>query len=112
MSILTGRSVVLRPPEPEDLAELRRILNRPALAGRRTLSGGVAGVLPLSTFDMEQLLDKWRHAPKEPTFVVVTRETGQVVGHAGMGWDWDVHAPWAGVTIDPDQWRRGYGSDA
>jgi RimJ/RimL family protein N-acetyltransferase len=112
MSILTGRSVVLRPPEPDDLPDLRRILNHPALAGRRYLPDGVTDVLPLSTFDMEQLRDKWRHAPKEPAFVVTTREGGSIVGHAGMGWDWDPLDPWASVVIDPDQWRRGYGSDA
>lgn len=112
MSTFIGRHVRLRRPESSDVPAVLRYLAHPDLVGRRNLTAEIDEVLPLGTGDVEALFAAWRKSRREPTLLVVRREDEEVIGHATMGWDWDPLAPWVSVTIEPEQWRRGYGSDA
>jgi RimJ/RimL family protein N-acetyltransferase len=102
----------LRPFEESDSVQLGKLLNRHELIGRRYLPHKYGDDLPLSSRAVENIIDKWVEGDKQATMAIISRETEQLVGYAGMGWGWDAHSPWLSVVIDPRSWRRGFGSEA
>ncbi len=105
-----SQNVILRPFEPEDLPALGAYLNHPALAGRRYLPWGGPELAPLSRRQVEAVLHKWSKVEKGLVFAVTRREDGALLGHAECDWGWDPHCPSFSVVIDPEEQRRGYGS--
>jgi RimJ/RimL family protein N-acetyltransferase len=103
--------LILRPFESEDLPALKACLNHPALTGRRYLPWGIPEDLPLSSGQVEDILQKWAGADREAHLAIVLRADETIIGHALFEWDWDPHCPFITVVVDPAYHRRGFGSE-
>lgn len=114
MSILPpfqGRQIRLRAPEPGDVAALAELLNQPALAGRRYLPHGFPEQAPLSTRQVERILERWTEEEEATHLAVVLEATAAVIGHAGFDLGWDPHNPSLHVLIHPEHQRKGHGTE-
>ncbi len=107
-----GQTVVLRPFEPDDAPALQAYLNHPDLSGRRYIPWKFSDLAPLSRKQVEEIIQKWGEEDKELHLAVVTRESGELLGHCECDWGWDPHCPSVGLVIAPEHQRRGYGSQA
>jgi RimJ/RimL family protein N-acetyltransferase len=112
LSLLQGKSILLRPFEPEDVTSLHAILNHSDLIGRRYLPWGFPDNLPLSREQSEAVYKKWKGEEKSLALAMTSREHEELVGYAGCEWHWDPHCPSLYVVISPDRHRLGYGSEA
>lgn len=111
--MLVDDKIQLRPFEPGDADAVHAYLNRPQLMGRRYLPDEFPSDAPLSTAQVEKLLQRWTNAERGQTTLAVTHpETKALVGHAILGAGWDAHSGWVAVTIHPAHWRKGYGGAA
>jgi RimJ/RimL family protein N-acetyltransferase len=111
-SIFENEGVVLRPFEPEDAPVLATYLNHPGLAGRRYVPWEFSDLGPLSTQQVQGILQKWGAEEKGLRLAVVSAESGSLIGHAQCDWDWDPHSPSLSVVIAPAHQRRDHGSAA
>ncbi|MCL7452207.1 MAG: GNAT family N-acetyltransferase [Anaerolineae bacterium] len=102
--------VSLRPFSPDDAPVLEAYLNQPDLEGRRYIPWSFPEYAPLSTQQVEAILQKWGQAEDELHLAVIHRETGDLIGHADCEWEWDPHNPSVSVVIDPGHQRQGLGS--
>jgi RimJ/RimL family protein N-acetyltransferase len=107
-----GKWVELRPFEPEDAQRLRVILNHPDLAGRRGLPDEFPEYPPLSSAEVDRLLELWADTKRGYHLAVESLEDLQVIGCAECEWGWDPRQPNVSVVIDPAFQRRGFGGDA
>lgn len=101
----------LRAFEPPDVDGLHAMFNHPSLAGRRYLPWGFPGELPLSRQQVEKAVEKWSGEERGAHLAVTLKESGDLIGHAGMGWGWDPHCPDVVLVIDPAHQRQGFGSE-
>ena len=101
----------LRPFEHEDLPALKEYLNHPELVGRRYLPWGVPGEMPLSSQQVEVVLQKWGEADDESHLAVELIAEPTLIGHLGFGSGWDPHNPFVEIVIAPGYQHRGYGSE-
>ncbi|MFZ0493737.1 MAG: GNAT family protein [Acidimicrobiia bacterium] len=102
-----GPHVSLRAIERGDAIELHRMMNHPALRGRRYLDDEER---PLSTGDVERHVEKLQDAKNALQVKVVVDE--ELVGYATVDYGWDTLFPFVGLVIAPDHQRSGYGSEA
>jgi RimJ/RimL family protein N-acetyltransferase len=100
----------LRPFEAEDVEALQVVLNHPELSGSRYIPHGFPEEIPLSTKQVEAIINKWGEAKMEAHFAIVLSENQELIGHAEMEWEWDPRTPWVAVVIAPPFQRRGFGS--
>jgi diamine N-acetyltransferase len=105
---LTGDRVLLRPVEPYDLHAIMAIANDPEL---RALTGGTK---PMSRADAEEWLAASDADPARLWFAIVVRESGRVIGEAGL---LRVFPEWrtADMSVmigDRGEWAKGYGTEA
>jgi RimJ/RimL family protein N-acetyltransferase len=105
--MLTGRTVMLRPIEVEDLGFLRDLNNHPAIAG-----AVVGWDFPVSLHGQAEWL---RHAETSTTrrLTVLDAESAEPVGLTGL-WDIDWHnrSALSAIKLHPDRARRGMGTDS
>lgn len=103
-------TILLRSFEPGDLAGLHIYLNHPELVGRRYLPWGFSNEAPLSSGQVQGVLDAWmKKDEKHLHLAVVSQESALLIGHAEVGGGWDALSGEANVVIDPTYQRRGYG---
>ncbi|MGF1505136.1 MAG: GNAT family N-acetyltransferase [Chloroflexi bacterium] len=103
----------LRAIEPGDAPALHTYLNRPELIGRRYLPNDYHPEMPLSSQQIEVLVEHWSSNTKfERTFAVVTNDSDHMIGHVRIHRWWDDHAPSLDIAIDPQHWRKGFGTAA
>jgi [ribosomal protein S5]-alanine N-acetyltransferase len=110
-SAFQSSQLILRPFESADLPALLACLNHPELAGRRYLPWGFPDETPLSSKQVEAVLQKWDEAESEAHLAIILREDQVLIGHASFDWDWDPHCPNLSIVIAPDRQRCGYGSE-
>jgi RimJ/RimL family protein N-acetyltransferase len=107
-----GRLVALRPFDPEDAQRLRVIINHPDLAGRRGLPDEFPEYLPLSSKDIDQLLNNWSDQKRGYHLAIESLEDLLVVGYAECEGGWDPRQPNVSVVVDPENQRQGFGADS
>ncbi len=105
---LESNRLYLRPVEPEDLPAIRRWVNDPEVRGM------IGEVRPASRHDSEEWLKRVQEDRDRVWFVVVLKETGRVIGEAGL---LRIFPAWrqADMTViigDKEYWGQGYGSEA
>jgi RimJ/RimL family protein N-acetyltransferase len=100
----------LRPFEPDDSQALQAYLNHPELSGRRYLPRGFPNEIPLSFRQVEELIKQWGEGTSEAHLAVILSDTGELIGHTDIEWEWDPQTPWVTVVIAPPYQRQGYGS--
>ncbi len=105
-------SVQLRALQLDDTPRLAEILNRPQLAGRRYLPDGFHQQAPLSTAEVEQVLQEWGANKDSYQLGIVPRRTEELVGIAQCDWSWDPQSPNVSVLIEPAHQREGLGSQS
>lgn len=103
--------LVLRAFEPADITALHAYLNYPDLTGRRYLPWRIAGEIPLSEAQVEELLKCWSEGEKEFHLAITLRDDGTLIGHANCDWGWDAHCPEIDMVISPAYQLVGYGSE-
>jgi RimJ/RimL family protein N-acetyltransferase len=101
----------LRAFELDDLPTLHTYLNHPQLTGRRYLPWTFSDVLPLSTKDIQRLIEKWQTAEKQANLAIVEQQHGELIGHAHLSWSWDPHCPEVSLVIAPEHQCKGYGGE-
>jgi diamine N-acetyltransferase len=107
-AFLIGERVYLRPLETSDLALLRQWANDPDI---RALTGEV---LPMSQAGADEFLERVRTERDRVWLVVVVKETGQVIGEAGL---LRMFHAWRTTDLtlivgDKAAQGRGYGTEA
>lgn len=102
--------VYLRAFEPEDVPALHSYLNHPNLSGRRYIPWNLPEYFPLSLEQVQSIHEKWSEEDDGVHLAVVLGESGELIGHAEMDWDWDPHCPGVSIVIAPEHQRKGYGS--
>jgi diamine N-acetyltransferase len=107
-AFLIGERVYLRPLEASDLAILRQWANDPDI---RALTGEV---LPMSQAGADEFLERVRTERDRVWLVVVVKETGQVIGEAGL---LRMFHAWRTTDLtlivgDKAAQGRGYGTEA
>jgi diamine N-acetyltransferase len=107
-AFLIGERVYLRPLEASDLALLRQWANDPDI---RALTGEV---LPMSQAGADEFLERVRTERDRVWLVVVVKETGQVIGEAGL---LRMFHAWRTTDLtlivgDKAAQGRGYGTEA
>jgi RimJ/RimL family protein N-acetyltransferase len=105
---LSGKRVYLRPLEREDLPALLRWINDPET---RMLTGET---MPMSRAGGEAYFERIQKDSSRVWLVVVERETGNIIGEAGL---LRIFHPWrtADLTMilgDPAARGKGYGREA
>jgi len=106
------QGIVLRAFEPSDVGALCAYLNAPELVGRRYLPDDVPDVAPLSSRQVERVLEHWLKEAAAWTLAVIDAESDSLVGHVRADWEWDPHCPSTCVVVGPEHQRRGIGSNA
>ena len=106
-----GEQVLLRAFEPEDKLPLHAFLNHPDLTGNRYLPWRFPNETPMSSKQVEKILEKWEEEEKAVHLAVILRDSQELIGHAFVDWGWDPHCPNLAIVIAPDHQRRGYGSE-
>lgn len=106
-----GERVTLRAFEHEDMHALHAFLNQPDLTGKRYIPWRFPSEMPLSSKQVDKILEKWGEEEKESHLAVVLKETQGLIGHAFIEWGWDPHCPDLGIVIAPTHQRKGYGSE-
>lgn len=107
-----GKKIELRPFEPEDAPRLRVIINHPSLSGRRHLPDEMPEYAPLSTANVDKMLNKWEDHKNGYNLAIESLKDMTVVGYAECEWGWDPRQPNVSVVIDPEYQRRGWGGEA
>jgi RimJ/RimL family protein N-acetyltransferase len=100
----------LRSFEADDTLALQAYLNHPKLNGRRYIPQSFPEVLPLSTRQVEAIIEKWGGEESEAHLAIVTSDKQELIGHASLAWGWDPHVPWISVVIARPYQRQGHGS--
>lgn len=111
-SLFESARISLRPFEADDAAVLGAYLNHPGLTGRRYVPWAFPELAPLSSKQVQGIIQKWSETERSLALAVVRLEGGEPVGHAECDWGWDPHCPSVSVVIAPDHQRQGYGSEA
>ncbi len=107
-----GKLIRLRPFELDDSDAVFEYLNHPGLTGRRYIPWEYPNDRPLARSQIDGLVHDLMTARKESTLAVTLADSGEVVGHATMNWDWDPHCPFVAVVIAPSHQRQGCGGEA
>ncbi len=108
VSFLESDRLYLRPVEPEDLPAVMRWVNNPEVRGM------IGEVRPTSRHDAEEWLKRVQEDRDRAWFVVVVKETGRVIGEAGL---LRIFPAWrqTDMTViigDKEYWGQGYGTEA
>jgi RimJ/RimL family protein N-acetyltransferase len=98
--------------ERADATAVYAYLNHPDLAGRRCIPWRFPNDAPLSTGQVEAIVERWAGAENALRLIVTRRGSEEPIGHAESDWGWDPHSPSVSVLIAPDHQRQGYGSEA
>ena len=106
------QEIKLRPFEVEDVPALKAYLNHPMLGGRRYIPRGFPGEVPLSTSQVEAIIDKWGKEKREAHLGIELSDRGELIGHVEFEWSWDPMAPWLSVVVARPYQRHGYGTQA
>lgn len=102
--------ILLRPFSKEDVPVLHAALNHPELSGRKYIPWDWSDERPLTTGDIEKIIEKWLEKENSFCYAVILRSTQSIIGHACADWDWDPHMPEVTLVIYSDAQRQGYGS--
>jgi diamine N-acetyltransferase len=107
-AFLEGEKVVLRPFEKEDLVHVRKWTNDPEV---RPLIGEV---MPMNQASAEAWFEKAKNDPDRVWFVIVIKDSGQVIGETGL---LRMFHAWrtTDLTIiigEKSAWGKGYGKEA
>ena len=105
--VLIGKRVYLRPLAKEDLVYLRKWSEDAEI---RALIGEAA---PMSEADSEEFLHKTYADSTREWFVLVTRNSDQVIGEAGL---LRMDATWRTTDVsiiigEKEEWGKGYGTE-
>ena len=105
--VLIGKRVYLRPLAKEDLANLRKWSEDAEI---RALIGEAA---PMSEADSEEFLHKTYADSTREWFVLVTRNSDQVIGEAGL---LRMNPAWRTTDVsiiigEKEEWGKGYGTE-
>ena len=109
--LFQGEQVLLRAFEPADIPEIWRYLNDPNLAGRRYIPWKYPQDFPLSRKQVEEIYNQWSEPEKGIHLAIMHAETGALIGHCSLDWDWDPLCPSLEIVIAPSHQRQGYGSE-
>jgi diamine N-acetyltransferase len=112
VSPFQGKTITLRPFEPDDGPALATYLNHPDLAARRCIPWGFPDVAPLSQQQAQAIIQRWSEGETSLHQAIVRVEDHTLIGHVDCDWEWDPHQPALAVVIAPDCQRQGYGSEA
>ncbi len=107
-AFLVGERLYLRPVEEGDLPHVM------ALANDEELRGLTGGVQPMSHADALDWLERVRKDPARLWFVIVLRDSGHVIGEAGLlriFHEWRT-ADMSLMLGDRSAWGQGYGTEA
>jgi RimJ/RimL family protein N-acetyltransferase len=107
-----SQSILLRAFESVDTPQLQAYLNDPDLVGRRYVPDGFSDLVPLSTRQVEAIVEQWQKETESWTLAIADANTGELVGHVRADWEWDPHCPSVCVVLAPAGRHRGYGSAA
>ena len=104
--------ITLRALEIGDAGALQTYLNEPSMIGRRCIPWKMRDEAPLSSREVEEILDSWAKEKKSIALGMEWLETGELVGHAGWSWGWDSHCPTLWLAVAPKRQRQGVASEA
>ena len=107
-----GSTVILRAIEPGDAGLLHGWMNHPDVLGCRYAAWETPDYAPLSTAQVEGILQEWAGAKNELHLMVTLRKDETPIGYAACDWGWDAHTQGVSVVIAPPYRRKGYGSEA
>ncbi|MHA2365975.1 MAG: GNAT family N-acetyltransferase [Candidatus Hodarchaeales archaeon] len=106
----TGKNVLLRPFNSDDVSNLNKYLNHPNLFGRRYIPKH-HGIPNITIDQTEEIIQKWSSNEKSITLAIVIKNSDKLIGHTHFNWGWDPHCPSLDVVIDPENQRFGYGAE-
>jgi RimJ/RimL family protein N-acetyltransferase len=107
-----GVKIDLRQFEPDDQAELARIVNHPLFRGRRYIPWGFPDELDLTPQQIEAVLKQWIEAKNELHLAIIDKAAGRLAGYVEFSAEWDPHTPSVSVVVMPDFQSRHVGTEA
>jgi RimJ/RimL family protein N-acetyltransferase len=108
VKFLVGEKVYLRPIEKEDLKYVCKWVNDPEIRGK------MGETLPMNMTRANEWFEKAVKDKDRVWFIIVAKETGQVIGEGGF---LRIYHPWRSSDIsiilgEKSAWGKGYGSEA